>query len=433
MAIVSPLRRSSRRPADDTADQIDAVGQETRSGGRSWYAMLQEALARPLTSYYLLLGASALLLTIGLIMVFSASSVYAFEHYDQNSYAVVIKQLTWVAIGLPCAWVAGHLPQRWIRRLAWPGYFVSLFLLLLTSLFGVTRNGNTNWLAFGPLQIQPSEIAKLALVLWAAHVYANKDRRLGNLHQVMMPVVPGLIAATGLVIFGKDLGTALVLFAILLGMLWVVGAPARMFALSFLVISVFAGALAATDPERLNRITTFTDPMRTYNSAGWQPAHGLFALSSGGLFGQGIGASQQKWGNLPEAHTDFIFAVLGEELGLVGTLLVIGLFLTIAYAAIRVARRTKDPFVRYMTFGLVVWIVGQMMINVGMVLALLPVIGIPLPLVSYGGSALVPSLVALGMLVGFARREPEAARALAQRRKARNSGVTAGRVNGEGL
>jgi cell division protein FtsW len=426
MAIVSPLRRSPRR----TSSSEDSPG---RTGVSSWFAALQDALARPLTSYYLLLGASALLLTIGLIMVFSASSVYSFENYDQNSYAVVVKQLTWVAIGLPCAWVAGHLPQRWIRRLAWPGYFVSLGLLLLTSLFGVTRNGNTNWLAFGPVQIQPSEIAKLALVLWAAHVYANKDRRLGNLHQVMMPVLPGMLVATGLVILGHDLGTALVLFAILLGMLWVVGAPARMFALSFLVISVFAGALAAADPERLTRITTFTDPMRDYNSAGWQPAHGLFALSSGGLFGQGIGASQQKWGNLPEAHTDFIFAVLGEELGLVGTLLVIGLFLTIAYAAIRVARRTKDPFVRYMTFGIVVWIIGQMMINVGMVLALLPVIGIPLPLVSYGGSALVPSLVALGMLVGFARREPEAARALAQRKKARNSGVTAGRVDGPGL
>ena len=166
------------------------------------------------------------------------------------------------------------------------------------------------------------------------------------------------------------------------------------------MVSVFAGALAAADPERLTRITTFTNPMSDYAKAGWQPAHGLFALSSGGLFGQGIGASQQKWGNLPEAHTDFIFAVLGEELGLIGTLLVIGLFLTIAYAAIRVARRTKDPFVRYMTFGIVVWIIGQMMINVGMVLALLPVIGIPMPLVSYGGSALVPSLVALGMLVG---------------------------------
>src|SRR3954466_6238105 len=416
MAIVSPLRRYGRRTRSEPA----------RVGVTSWFAALRDALDRPLTSYYLLLGASALLLTIGLIMVFSASSVYAFENYDQNSYAVVTKQLVWVAIGLPCAWVAGRLPQRWVRRLAWPGYVVSVGLLLLTAFFGVSRNGNTNWLALGPIQIEPSEIAKLALVLWAAHVYANKDRRLANLHQIMMPVVPGLLLATGLVVFGHDLGTALVLFAILLGMLWVVGAPARFFALSFLVVSVFAGALAAADPERLTRITTFTDPMRDYAEAGWQPAHGLFALSSGGLFGQGIGASQQKWGNLPEAHTDFIFAVLGEELGLVGTLLVIGLFLTIAYAAIRVARQTKDPFVRYMTFGIVVWIVGQMMINVGMVLALLPVIGLPLPLVSYGGAALLPSLIALGLLVSFARSEPGAKAALKDRRRRRSAGVTAG-------
>jgi cell division protein FtsW len=412
---------------------VSARARRGQAGVTSWYAALRHALERPLTSYYLLLGASALLLTIGLIMVFSASSVYSFEHYGGNSYAVVIKQLTWVVIGLPCAWIAGRLPQRWVRRLAWPGYFASLALLLLTSLFGVTRNGNTNWLALGPIQIQPSEIAKLALVLWAAHVYANKDRRLGNLHQVMMPVVPGLLVATTLVIVGHDLGTALVLFAILLGMLWVVGAPARMFVMSFLVIGVTTGALAASDPERMARLANFTNPLRDFESAGWQPAHGLFALSQGGVFGQGIGASQQKWGNLPEAHTDYIFAVLGEELGLVGTLLVIGLFLTISYAALRVARRTRDPFVRYMTFGIVVWILGQTMINIGMVLALLPVIGIPLPLVSYGGSALVPSLVALGMLVGFARREPEAARALAQRRRARNSGVTAGRVDGRGL
>src|SRR5690606_1720533 len=144
-----------------------------------------------------------------------------------------------------------------------------------------------------------------------------------------------------------------------------------------------------------------------------------------GVFGQGIGASQQKWGSLPEAHTDFIFAVLGEELGLIGTLLMIALFLTIAYAAVRVALRTAEPFVRYLTFGIVVWLLGQMIINVGMVLALLPVIGIPLPLVSYGGSALVPSLVALGLVIGFARREPEAARALAQRKRARSAGLSA--------
>ncbi len=150
-------------------------------------------------------------------------------------------------------------------------------------------------------------------------------------------------------------------------------------------------------------------------------------MSSGGIFGQGIGASQQKWGALPEAHTDFIFAVLGEELGLVGTLLVIGLFLTIAFSALRIARHTKDPFVRYCSFGIVVWLIGQMMINVGMVLAMLPVIGIPLPLISYGGSSLLPTLAALGLLVGFARREPAAARALAQRKKLRSAGLSARR------
>jgi cell division protein FtsW len=183
------------------------------------------------------------------------------------------------------------------------------------------------------------------------------------------------------------------------------------------MLGVAAVALAATAPERLNRITHFTDPFKDYTDAGWQPAHGLYALSSGGWFGQGIGASTQKWGDLPEAHTDFIFAVLGEELGLVGTLLVVALFFTIAYAAVRVALSTEDPFVRYATFGIVVWLLGQMMINVGMVLAVLPVIGIPLPIVSYGGSALLPSLVALGLVIGFARREPEAAAAGSRRAK----------------
>ena len=241
----------------------------------------------------------------------------------------------------------------------------------------------------------------------------------------MIPVVPGMLLATGLVVGGRDLGTALVLFAILLGMLWVVGAPARLFVVCITIISAVAVFLAALDKERLARITTFTDPFQDYLDTGWQPAHGLYALSTGGWFGQGIGASTQKWGDLPEAHTDFIFAVLGEELGLAGTLLVVGLFLTIAYAAIRVASETQDPFVRYMSFGIVVWLLGQMIINVGMVLAVLPVIGIPLPLVSYGGSALLPSLVALGLLVGFARREPEAAKALAARRRNRSAGLAA--------
>ena len=363
-------------------------------------------------------------------MVLSASSVYSYKQNEGNSYAVVTRQLMWVAIGIPCAFLASRLPLGVVRRFAWPAMLFAIVLLALVRVpgLGVEVNGNKNWLGLGPFVIQPAEIAKLAIVLWAAHVYARKEKRLGSLHELIFPVVLGISVVIGLVMLGKDLGTALVIFAILLAMLWVVGAPARLFTMSFLVVGVLALYLATTSQHRLERLTTFTDPFKDFHKAGWQPAHGLYALSSGGWFGQGIGASQQKWGDLPEAHTDFIFAVLGEELGLVGTLLVIGLFLTIAYAAIRIASHTADPFVRYLTFGIVVWLLGQMIINVGMVLALLPVIGIPLPLVSYGGSALVPSLVALGLLIGFARREPEAAAALAQRKKARSAGVSAGRV-----
>lgn len=387
---------------------------------------LRHALDRPLTSYYLLLGASTLLLTIGLMMVLSASSVYSYKVFG-SSYHIFLKQLTWVALALPAAYVASKLPHRLLRALAWPGLVGSTVLLALTLTgLGKEVNGNTNWLVLGPVTIQPSEFAKLAIILWCADLYARKERLLGDWKHALIPVVPVTGAITLLVIQGGDLGTALVLFAIILGMLWVVGAPARLFGGSLLVVGAFALYLASTSPYRLERLTNFVDPFKNYEGTGWQAAHGLFAMSSGGWFGKGISASQQKWGSLPEAHTDFIFAVLGEELGLVGTLLVLTLFLAIAYAGIRVAVRTMDPFVRYMAAGITVWLTAQMMINVGMVLALLPVIGIPLPLVSYGGSALLPSLVALGLLVSFARTEPGAAEALAARRRRRPGLVTTG-------
>jgi len=397
--------------------------EDTRQG---WVGSLRDALDRPLTAYYLLLSSSALLLTIGLVMVLSASSVYAYENLG-DSYAVVKRQLVWVALGLPVAYAAARLPRRVIRDLSTFGLVIAMALIALTRIpgLGVTRNGQTNWLALGPLQLQPSEIAKLAVILWAAHIYANKERRLGELQHLIVPVVPGMALVAGLVVLQRDLGTALVLFAIMLGMLWVVGAPMRLFALALSVIGVGAFYMATTSAERRERLLSFLDPFKDYHDSGWQPAHGLYALSTGGVFGQGIGASQQKWGDLPEAHTDYIFAVLGEELGLIGTLLVLALFLTIAYAAVRVATQTRDPFVRYTSFGITIWLLGQTIINVGMVLALLPVIGIPLPLVSYGGSALLPSLVALGLLIGFARSEPEAARALAARKRLRSAGISA--------
>jgi len=387
---------------------------------------VRELFDRPLTSYYLLLSASTLLLTIGLLEVLSASSVSSFRVYE-NSYHVFLKQLTWVLLGLPIAFVASRLPHRFLRLLAWPAVIGSAVLIYLTrTSLGFEVNGNRNWLAIGPLTLQPSEVAKLAIILWAADLYARKEKLLGDWKHTLVPMVPVTGLVTALVVKQGDLGTALVLMAIILGLLWVVGAPTRLFAGALLTVGALALYLASTSPERLERLTNFADPFKNYQGAGWQPAHGLFAMSSGGLLGKGISASQQKWGGLPEAHTDFIFAVLGEELGLVGTLLVLGLFLTIAYAGIRVAVRTTDPFVRYMSAGITIWLTAQMMINVGMVLALLPVIGLPLPLVSYGGSAMLPSLVALGLLVSFARSEPGARSALRSRRRRRPAGVTAG-------
>ena len=388
-------------------------------------ASFRRTLARPLTPYYLLLGATGLLLAIGLVMVLSASSVDAYNKHD-NSYYWAIKQLMWVVVALPCAWIATRMPLRVLRFLSWPMVLVSIAMLVLTQTsMGVAVHGNQNWLGIGPFQIQPSEVAKFSMVLWCADVYARKDALLGSWRHVFVPVLPVVGLLTALVLIGGDLGTTLVLFAIALGLLWVVGVPARLFIGAVSVVSVAALYLAASSPERLNRITSFTEPFKDFQGSGWQAGHGILGMASGGILGKGIGASQQKWGNLPEAHTDFIFAVLGEELGLVGTILVLVLFLTIAYAGLRVAVETQDLFIRYATAGVVMWLMAHVVINIGMVLALLPVIGIPLPLVSYGGSSLVPELVALGLVIGFARSEPSAAGVLRQRREERMRGRSA--------
>jgi cell division protein FtsW len=410
----------------DKPETAQRVGPALRSH-RAWLAAVRESLDRPLTSYYLLVGSAGLLLVLGLVMVLSSSSVWSYRQFDHNSYAVFLKQLTWVVLAVPFVLVAVRMPHRVLRLFAWPALLVSVVLLALTQTsMGVTVNGNRNWLALGPVQIQPAELAKLAVIVWCAHIYARKERLLGDWRHTLVPVVPVMAVVTALVVVGHDLGTALVLIGIVLGLLWVVGAPTKMFVGSLLVAAVAVLGLAASSEERMERLTSFADPFASFQGAGWQAAHGIFAMSSGGLFGKGIGASQQKWGDLPAAHTDFIFAVLGEELGLAGTLLVLGLFLTLAFAGLRVAQRTTDPFVRYMAAGITTWLTVQMMINVGMVLALLPVIGIPLPLVSYGGSGLLPSLVALGMLVSFARHEPGAQAALEMRRRRRSvAGVTA--------
>jgi len=402
---------STTIPRRDT-DSVDSDG---------WLASVRAGLDRPLTSYQLVIGVTGLLLALGLVMVLSASSVMSYEVHG-NSYSVFAKQALWVAVGVPLAWIVSRTPVRFLRWLAYPALLGSLALIALTYVpgVGIDVNGNRNWLSFGgPVAIQPSEVAKLAMVLWAADLYARKERLLDDWKHLVLPMVPVCLLLTLLVVGQRDLGTALVMFAIILGLLWVVGAPVRLFAVAILVVGCLVAFFASTDAERVKRLTTFVDPFADLRGEGWQAAHGFFALATGQFWGVGLGASRQKWGTLPEAHTDFIFAVIGEELGLFGTLAVLGLFMVLAYTGLRIATRTKDPFVRYASAGITVWLLAQAVINLGMVLGLLPVIGIPLPLVSYGGSALLPTLVALGMLVAFAKTEPGARAALTARRSRR--------------
>jgi cell division protein FtsW len=395
--------------------------------GEGVVASIKRVLDKPLTSYHIVLGVSALLLSLGLLMVLSASSVTSLREFG-NSYSIFFRQAVWVAVGVPVAWIASRLPLSFIRMLAWPALLLSAAAVGATYVpgLGIEVNGNQNWLSLGGLQIQPSEFAKLALVLWCADVYARKGRLLRQWSHLIVPVVPVSLIVVALVVGQHDLGTSLVLFSVVLGMLWVVGAPARLFVGSTVAFGVLAFGLVAMEKERVARLATFVNPLDDYLGQGWQASHGFFALATGGLWGSGIGASSQKWGGLAGSHTDYIFAIIGEEFGLFGTLVVLFLFATLAYAGIRIATRTKDPFVKYASAGIVVWLMCQALINIGMVLGLLPVIGIPLPLISYGGSALLPTLISLGLLLSFARTEPGAAAALRARRRSRR-GLTGAR------
>jgi cell division protein FtsW len=399
------------------ADQPD----QKKQSERPWIAAIREVLDRPLTSYHIVLGATGLLLVLGLMMVLSASSVLSLR-VNGNSYTIFVRQLIWVVVGLPMAYVASRMTPRHFRMLAYIALLGSMFLLVLTYIpgLGVGVNGNTNWLNLGgPLQIQPSEFAKLAMVMWCADLYARKEKLLTQWKHLLVPMVPvcGLVIA--LVVGQHDLGTALVLMAVMLGMIWIVGAPTRLFVATIAVVGAVAAYFVNAEKYRLERVTSFLDPFANPTTVGWQAYHSFYALSTGGWWGVGIGNSRQKWSNLPEAHTDFIFSVIGEELGLVGSLTVLALFLTLAYAGVRIATRNTQPFVRYAAAGITIWIMAQTLVNLGAVIGLLPIVGIPLPLLSYGGSALLPTLIAIGMLLSFAKAEPGAQAALKETRRPR--------------
>jgi cell division protein FtsW len=381
-----------------------------------WRA-LQAWLSHPVAPYYLMVGAAAMLVILGLMMVLSASGVLALRE-SGDSYAVVKRQLLFVAAGLPIAYLVSRTPVSVIRRSAWPLLLGSIGLLLLTYVpgLGVVVNGSRNWLDFGgPFNLQPSELGKLALVVWGAHVLVSKGDRIRDLRQLAVPLLLGAGVVVALTLGQKDLGTAIILAAILLGLLWVAGVPLWLLGVGVTVGGIVAAAFVATEPYRRARLLSFLNPTADPLDTGYQAVASLRAFGSGGWWGVGLGASRQKWGRLPEAHTDFIYAVIGEELGMVGSLAVLALLLVLAYAGLRIAMAATDPFVRFTVVGVMTWMMVQAIVNIGAAINVLPITGVPLPLVSYGGSAMVIGLAALGVVLAGARADPAVRAALTVR------------------
>ncbi|WP_330998313.1 putative lipid II flippase FtsW [Georgenia wutianyii] len=401
-----------------------------RTGARETSAVRGPAVL----SYYLVGGAVLLLLAIGVVMVLSASSITSIRETG-SPWGHFLNQATFALIGLPLMVVASRIPVAWYRKLAWPALGVGLLLqaLIFTPLARGAK-GNTNWILIpGTGQtVQPSEFLKLALAVWLGLVLARKAHLLHRWQHVLVPGLVVAAVAIGLVLVGRDLGTALVVAAVVAGAMFVAGVPMRWFGIAAVAGAAVVSFLVIASPNRIQRVMAVFGGDCDESGACYQTLHGLYGLGTGGISGVGLGASREKWAYLPEAHNDFIFAIIGEELGLLGTLLVLGLFTVLALGLLRIVRRHPDPFVKITTGAIAAWILGQALINIGVVIGLLPVIGVPLPLVSAGGSALIATLLAMGVVLAFARDEPGAAAGLRARRGAvrRSLAVVGGRGRG---
>ena len=370
----------------------------------------EKFLTKPVNNFYILAISALCLSVIGLVMVFSASSIHSLDTKG-NAVAIVSRQLAFFIISIPLAiYLSQRTLQQW-RLLARFGLILSALILIILQIPGVgkTVNGNTNWIALPFVDIQPSELAKFLLILWASFMLANQERSGKTRVNVFLLIGPGFALIMGLVMLGHDLGTTCVIAAILGGLLFVSGIELRVLGTLVAVGAVGLAISIVTASYRAHRFLVVLDPFAAadYKNAGWQPAHSLLGLASGGIFGVGLGGSRQKWGNLAEAHTDFIFAVIGEELGLLGTLAVLTLLAALIYSIFKISLRCKDPMSRYVGAGIGCWIAVQTVLNVGSATSVLPVVGVTLPFVSYGGSALISLYIGLGYVFGSALRDPE--------------------------
>ena len=385
-----------------------------RYPGAAAVRVARDWLDRPMTSLHLVFGVFLLLLGFGLLMVLSSSAAIAYAQ-SKSSFAVFTNQALFAVIGLVAFFFTMRMPLRVIRSLSTTAVMVALVLLVAVLVPGIGRtyNGARSWIGVGDqLQFQPSEIAKLALLLWAAHVLAARRSMLRSWRALLVPVLPVFLLMVGLVMLQPDLGTTITLSVVFVAVMWAAGAPMWLFGVMLSFIVAGGVYLATSAGYRAARITAFLHPDTADPKLTYQLFQGLYGMGSGGIFGVGLGNSKMKWSWLPNADSDFIFAVIGEELGLLGTLTVIVLFATLAYTGIRIARRNVDPFVKVVASAGTIWLVGQAIINIGYVVGLLPVTGIPLPMISSGGTSLVTTMVVFGLLANFARREPQAAAAL---------------------
>ena len=365
-------------------------------------------------NYFLLLGATLFLVVFGLVMVLSSSSVESYKATD-DFFSGFLRQSLFALLGIPLMLLAARLPAVFWRKWAGTAILIGIalqFLVVATS-FGRASGGNRNWFYLGSFSFQPSEIIKVGLVIWLGLVLSKKMDVLGDWRELIKPLGIVVSVAIGLVLVGGDLGTAIILVAIVFGAMFFAGVRLRMLVVPAAVIGLLGLVFSYANSSRQLRIEAWLSGCATdsdYHGLCWQTVQGWWALASGGLFGVGLGNSKAKWSWLPEADNDFIFAIIGEELGLLGAILVLVLFILLAIAFVRIIRASTDPFVRVTVSSVMVWILGQAFVNIAVVLGLLPVLGVPLPLISAGGSALVTTMFAIGIVLSFARHTDRQAR-----------------------
>ncbi|MDY6999983.1 MAG: putative lipid II flippase FtsW [Actinomycetota bacterium] len=370
-------------------------------------------LNRPMTSFHLIIAVAALLTTMGLTMVLSASGVYSYDT-DGSPWVVFGKQVLWTAIGLVAFYIALRTRVSVMRRFAFAGFAFSVVLLILVLVPGIGKiaNGSRGWFVVAGFSMQPSELAKIALAIWGAHLLAARRMERASLREMLVPLVPAAVIALALIVAQPDLGQTLSMGVILLGLLWYAGLPLRVFLTSLGAVVVSGAVLALAEGYRSARVQSWLNPGADAQGSGYQARQARFALANGGVFGDGLGQGTAKWNYLPNAHNDFIFAIVGEELGFIGAAGLLCLFGLFAYTGMRIARRSADPFLRLLTATATLWILSQVFINVGYVVGLLPVTGLQLPLISAGGTSTATTLFIIGIMANAARHEPEAVAAL---------------------